>query len=157
MFDGPRLVAALEEAGITDVPWLPDTALGRWDAALTASPTIRLIRVCREGEALAIAAGLHLGGRLPLAMMQCTGLFEAGDALRNVLHDLALPLPLLVGVRSWGAFQKGESFDSCARFTERIVKAWEVPYVWLNRPEDLAANLLRSRAAAQPILLLLPE
>ena len=154
MLDGPRLVAALEEAGITDVPWLPDTELGRWDEALSASRSIRLIRVCREGEALAIAAGLHLGGRRPLAMMQATGLFEAGDALRNVMHDLELPLPVLVGVRSWDAFQQGRSTDSCARFAEPVVRAWGLPWAWVG---DLAAQLREARAAGRPLLLLLPE
>ena len=44
--------------------------------------------------------GLHLGGRQPLIVLQCTGLFEAGDALRNLIHDLKLPLFFVVGVRS---------------------------------------------------------
>lgn len=154
MLDGPNLVAALEQAGITDVAWLPDTELGRWDAALSASETIRLIRVCREGEALAIAAGLHLGGRRPLVMMQCTGLFEAGDALRNVVHDLQLPLPVLVGVRSWHAYQKGESQDSCARFAEPIVRAWGIPHAWLG---DLAAQLRTAHESKSPLILLMPE
>ena len=48
-----------------------------------------------------MAAGLSLGGARPVVVCQCTGLFEAGDALRNVVHDLKLPLKLVVGVRSY--------------------------------------------------------
>ncbi len=47
-----------------------------------------LVRVCREGEAWEVAAGLHLGGATPLVMIQCTGLFESGDAIRNVAARL---------------------------------------------------------------------
>ena len=54
----------------------------------------------REGEAWAIAAGLQLGGKRPLVMIQNTGLFESGDALRNVLFDLRLPLVAVIGYRS---------------------------------------------------------
>src|SRR5262249_15567752 len=131
MLEGEELVRVLRQANITDVAWLPDTELGRWDPALSASE-VRLVRVCREGEAIAVAAGLLIGGRRPLVMIQCTGLFEAGAALRNVLHDMKLPLAVLVGVRSWLAYQKGQSSDSCPQFTEPVVKAWGVPYVWLS-------------------------
>ncbi len=159
MLDGAELVRILQDAGVTDVAWLPDTELGRWDAALSSSG-IRLVRVCREGEALAVAAGLHIGGRVPLVMIQCTGLFEAGDALRNVLHDLGLPLCVLVGVRSYLAHQKSQSSDSCATLTEPVVKAWGVPYVWMAADApgpSLAEALAKWRADGGPLIILMPE
>ena len=57
MLDGSAVVAALKGAGVTHVVWIPDSELGRWDGALSADPDLRLIRVCREGEAVAVAAG----------------------------------------------------------------------------------------------------
>ena len=39
-----------------------------------------------------LAAGLMIGGAKPLVVVQCTGFFEAGDAVRNVVHDLELKL-----------------------------------------------------------------
>ncbi|MCI0357941.1 MAG: hypothetical protein L0211_05560 [Planctomycetaceae bacterium] len=101
MFTGPEIVATLSELGVTHVVWVPDTAIGPWEAALDAAGSLRLIRVCREGEAWPLAAGLHLGGKSPLVMMQTTGLFESGDALRNVLFDLKLPIFSLIGLRNW--------------------------------------------------------
>src|SRR5471032_1783196 len=98
MIDGPSLVAALKSCGITHVIWIPDSELGTWDAALSADSDLALIRVCREGEAFTLAAGLYLGGMRPIVLVQCTGLFEAGDALRNVLFDMKLPLFFVVGV-----------------------------------------------------------
>src|SRR5262245_16380002 len=100
MFTGEEIVAALLQVGITHVVWVPDSTIGPWERALQSSPQIKLIRVCREGEAWPLAAGLHLGGKVPLVLMQCTGLFESGDALRNVLFDLKLPILSLVGVRN---------------------------------------------------------
>ena len=69
----------------------------RWSARSKLS----LVRVCREGEAWTIAAGLYLGGQRPLVVIQNTGLFESGDALRNVLFDLGLPLFALIGYRNY--------------------------------------------------------
>ena len=94
MLDGPSVVQALKRCGITHVVWLPDSELGTWEAALTAPGGLPLIRVCREGEAFAVAAGLHLGGKRPIVVVQCTGLFEAGDALEQILRELRDPSQL---------------------------------------------------------------
>ena len=142
-------VRHIEAAGFTHVVWIPDSTLGPWEAALASSPNLQLIRPCREGEVLGLAAGLILGGARPLAVLQCTGLFEAGDALRNVVHDLRLPLKLLVGVRSYVAYQNGQSKDNCPAFTDPILKAWQIPYA-LVMPDDEPAfgAAVRDLAAA---------
>src|SRR4051812_888127 len=138
MLDPPAAVRHLEGAGFTHVVWIPDSAIGPWEAALTASPKLKLIRPCREGEAIGIAAGLMLGGARPVVVIQCTGLFEAGDALRNVVHDLKLPLKLIVGVRSYQAHLAGKTADNCPAFTEPIVRAWQVPYTILADADERA-------------------
>ena len=91
MLDGPSVVAALKDCGVTHVVWLPDSELGTWEAALTGPAGLPLVRVCREGEAMAVAAGLTLGGKKPVVMIQCTGLFESGDALRNDRTKTLMP------------------------------------------------------------------
>src|ERR1700722_12702968 len=106
---------------VSHVVALPDSTLGTWEDAIRASESSKLVRVCREGEAWAIAAGLYLGGRQPLVMIQTTGLFESGDALRNVLFDLHLPLYALIGYRS---YLIPNSPDSARKFAEPILKTW---------------------------------
>ena len=160
MFDGPSVVAALKRCGVTHVIWLPDSELGTWESALTGPQGLPLVRVCREGEAFAIAAGLWIGGKKPVVIVQCTGLFEAGDALRNVIHDLRIPLLLIVGVRSWYLHQDGKSADSCPVFTEPILRAWNLPYVLLDRrhsASDLAAALERAQAEKRAGAVLIAE
>ena len=160
MFDGPSVAAALKSCGVTHVVWVPDSVLGQWDAALSADPDLSLIRVCREGEAVAVAGGLHLGGKRPLVMMQCTGLFEAGDSLRNFIHDLKLPLFFLIGVRSYHAHKQGKSADTCPVFTVPILEAWRLPYFLLDERHgraDLAAAYQQARAENRPVAALLAE
>jgi sulfopyruvate decarboxylase subunit alpha len=128
MFAGPDVVAALTAAGATHVVWIPDSDLGTWEPAFALPGAPKLIRVCREGEAFAVAAGLWLGGQRPVVVMQCTGLFEAGDSLRNFLHDLKLPLFFIVGIRSAKAFRAGTTADTCPVFAEPILRAWSVPF-----------------------------
>jgi sulfopyruvate decarboxylase TPP-binding subunit len=160
MFDGPAVVAALVGCGVSHAVWVPDSELGHWEPALSASRELRLIRACREGEALAVAGGLLLGGQRPVVLIQCTGLFEAGDALRNLVHDLHLPLFLVVGVRNYYAHRQGASNDSCPVFTEPILRAWRIPYDLLDErhgPADLADAYRRARAAGRAAAVLLAE
>jgi sulfopyruvate decarboxylase TPP-binding subunit len=160
MLDGAAVAAALKSCGITHVLWVPDSELGRWEPALAGEPAVQLVRVCREGEAIAIAGGLSLGGKRPLVMMQCTGLFDSGDALRNFVHDLGLPLQFLVGVRSWRAAQKGPTFDTCPRFTLPILDAWGLRCDWLDQgatAETLAELIRRAQAEGRAGVVLLPE
>jgi sulfopyruvate decarboxylase TPP-binding subunit len=158
MFSGDQIVSLLRGAGITHVVTVPDSTLGQWEASIAQSE-IDLIRVCREGEAWAIAAGLHLGGASPLVMIQCTGLFESGDALRNVLHDWKLPIPSIIGYRSY-LNQDTLPGDTCLVFTEPILKAWNLDYRLITTPDQLpnmARHLADCRAAGHPGVLLIAE
>jgi sulfopyruvate decarboxylase subunit alpha len=160
MLDGPSVAAALQDCGVTHVVWIPDSDIGQWDAALSAASGVQLLRVCREGEAIALAAGLYLGGRQPIVVIQCTGLFEAGDTLRNVVYDLHLPLFFVIGVRSYHAHQQGKSTDSCPVFTEPILQAWRLPYTLLDRQHsavDLASAYRQAQARGEAFAVLLAE
>ena len=112
MIPGDQAVDIFQRLGVSHVVWIPDSEVGVWDAALSGASTLRLVRATREGEAIAIAGGLYLGGARPLVIIQCTGFFEAGDSLRNFVHDLTLPLAFLIGLRNYTAHKAGHSSDS---------------------------------------------
>ncbi len=157
MFTGPQIVEVFAKLGITHVVWLPDSTLGTWEPALSRAESLQLVRVCREGEAWTIAAGLQLGGERPIVVLQSTGLFESGDALRNVYYDLGLPLWSLVGYRS---YLLPDSRDSAKRFAEPILKAWDLDYLLVERPvqlPEIAAHLEACAAAGKPGVVLLAE
>jgi sulfopyruvate decarboxylase TPP-binding subunit len=159
MLNPAAAVGHIQQAGFTHVVWIPDSFVGPWENALTGESGLRLIRPCREGEAIGIAAGLMLGGSRPVVIIQCTGLFEAGDALRNVVHDLRLPLKVIVGVRSYRAHSAGKSADNCPAFTEPILHAWQIPYALLADPDEsgFAAGVRELATATGARALLLGE
>jgi hypothetical protein len=70
-------------------------------------------------------------------MIQCTGFFESGDALRNVLHDWKLPIFAIVGYRSY-LNQETLPGDTCLVFTEPLLRAWSLDYRLLTRPDQLS-------------------
>jgi sulfopyruvate decarboxylase subunit alpha len=157
MFTGPQIAAAFAEFGVTHVVWLPDSTLGTWEAEFSRSQQFKLVRVCREGEAWTIAAGLHIAGKRPIVVIQSTGLFESGDALRNVYYDLQVPVWSWIGYRS---YLLPNSTDSAKRFAEPILKAWALDYLLLEQPERLpqaVAHLKSCAAANKPGVVLMAE
>lgn len=159
VLSGEQVVQVIGALGVTHLVWIPDSALGEWQGALERVVDLELIRPCREGEALGIGAGLWLGGKRPLVAMQCTGFFEAGDAFRNVVHDLAVPLWLIVGARSYFARRRGIE-DSAAHFAEPILAAWKVGYQLLERPTEateVVALFRRAEARREPFVLVIAE
>ncbi len=157
MFSNSEIVTVLEALAITHVVWVPDSTLGKWETALETSRALKLIRVCREGEAWPLAAGLHLGGRSPIVLMQTTGFFESGDAFRNVVFDLRVPLFGLIGARNWLC---QDSSDSARQFTRPILNAWGVDSRWITRPDEkqlLAEHFLHCRRLKQAGLVVLAE
>ena len=159
MFSGDQIATLFTELGITHVVTIPDSTLGQWDRALDDSASISVVRVCREGEAWEVAAGLYLGGATPIVMIQCTGLFESGDALRNVLHDWKLPIFSLIGYRSYLS-QDTIPGDSCLIFTEPILDAWRIDYRLITESGQFAAireHYVTCRDAAKPGTVLIAE
>jgi sulfopyruvate decarboxylase TPP-binding subunit len=101
MFSAEAIAGVLQELQITHVVTVPDSTIGSWGDYLEHSTDMKVVRVCREGEAWAIAGGLYFGGASPLVLIQCTGFFESGDALRNIIHDWKLPIMSIIGYRSY--------------------------------------------------------
>ncbi len=159
MFSGTEIVQLLESLDVTHVVWVPDSTLGRWEPALRESSRIRLVTVCREGETWAVAAGLYLGGARPFVMIQCTGLFESGDSLRNSLHDFRLPIPSLIGYRSF-LNESTLPGDTAKKFAEPLLRAWNLDYRLIVDPSEadaMRAHLQTCQNEGRPGVILLAE
>ena len=128
------VVEQFKKNGVTHVVFLPDSETNWMYQLLDAEPSLHLIPVCREGESIAIAAGLIAGGKKPVVLIQNTGLFESGDSIRGVALDMGLPIVMLVGYRGWT--RHGVTPDSAARYTEPYLRAWGIDYYLVEQDED---------------------
>ncbi|HVZ48498.1 MAG TPA: thiamine pyrophosphate-binding protein [Gemmatimonadaceae bacterium] len=147
--EGPPLAALLADMGVTHVVSVPDSTIGPWHAAIAAHPRLRLVKVCREGEAWAVAGGLHLGGATPVVLIQCTGFFESGDSLRNIVHDWKLPIFSIIGYRSY-LNQDTLPGDTCLVFTEPLATAWKLDWRLITdagQLDEIRAQFVRCRSA----------
>jgi len=158
MFTGEQIASTLASLRVTHVVTVPDSTIGRWEDAI-AERGIALVRVCREGEAWSLAGGLYLGGATPIVMIQCTGLFESGDALRNMLHEWKLPIYSIIGYRSY-LNQDTLPGDTTLVFTEPILAAWKLDVRLITEPSQLSVIAEHYRAcktAAMPGVALIAE
>ncbi len=124
--------------GFTDIVIIPDSESSRLFDIVSGSNELRVISPTREGEGIAIAAGLWVGGRKPLVVLQNTGLMEAGDALRGCGVGPNIPLRLMVGWRGYPGAQAGRvPIDSAYPATEPLLAAWNIPTWHLMGDDDL--------------------
>lgn len=141
------LLGELDALGINYLVGVPDNGAAALFAAAAEHPRISLLTATREGEAIAVASGIWLGGGSPVVTVQNTGLLESGDGLRGTAYRMGAPLLLLVGVRGHAkmiahgdeieaerragglraeTLQRAD-VDSVALLTEATLEAWAVP------------------------------
>ncbi len=128
------IINELKKNNVTHVVWLPDSETNFMYELLTGDPSLDLVPVCREGETMAIAAGLWVGGKKPVVLIQNTGIFESGDSIRGLGLDVHQPLVMLIGYRGWS--RHGLTNDSAARFIEHILHAWGINYYLVETDDD---------------------
>lgn len=152
------VVDQFKKNGVTHVVFLPDSETNWMYQLLDAEPSLHLIPVCREGESMAIAAGLIAGGKKPVVLIQNTGLFESGDSIRGIALDMGLPMVMLVGYRGWT--RHGVTPDSAARYTEPFLRAWGLDYYLVESDEDadrISIAFEEAQRTSQPKVVLIGD
>ena len=152
------LLAAILEAGVTDVVAVPDTHQRTLIDLLLPSDAVRFVQCTTEDEAMAVAAGLIVGGRRPLLQIQHAGLYACVNNLRGVGIDGELPLVLLIGLLGRDPDRAPhDSFDSMVRYAEPLLDALEVPRFLIDGPADvgrLAEAIREAEAGQHPVAVL---
>jgi len=143
-------VHIMKDLGMTHALIIPDSESRLLFDELSADPDVMVISPAREGESIAIAAGLWVGGAHPFVIIQNTGLMEAGDALRGCGVGPRIPLRLLVGWRGYPGAQAGKlPIDSAYTYTEPLLAAWGIPSWHLMSDDDLGVIAEMDRTAAE--------
>jgi sulfopyruvate decarboxylase subunit alpha len=124
----------MKKNGVSHVVWLPDSETNWLFVLMKAEPSLTLVGINREGLAFSAAAGLSVGGKMPLILIQNTGLMESGDSLRGWALNLDIPVVMMVGYR--GYTRHGVNTDSAATYTERFLNAFGINYYLVEGDAD---------------------
>ena len=152
------VIRTLKACGFTDVVWLPDSESGFLHRALQGDEQLRVVPVCREGEAIVIALGLIVAGRQPVVIIQSTGFFESGDSIRGAALSFKMPLLLMVGYRGWN--RGGPMTDTAAIYLEPVLDAWGIPHYLVESDGDLgrvAQAWTEARERSGPVAVLVGQ
>ena len=152
------LIQEFKKNGVTHVVTLPDSETNYLYKQMVAAPTLDVVLVAREGESMAIAAGLIVGGKVPVCLIQNTGMFESGDSIRGMALDLNLPMVLVVGYRGWT--RHGATPDSAARYTEPYLHAWGITYYLVEQDGDaprISAAFQEAISTNRPVAVLVGD
>jgi sulfopyruvate decarboxylase TPP-binding subunit len=129
---------AIMAAGVTDIVAVPDTHQRSLIAAIEQAGEPRLIQTATEDEAIALAAGLVVGGRRPLIQIQHAGLYACVNHLRGIAEDGRLPLVFLIGLLGRDTrLTPREHRGSMVRLAEPLLDTFGVPHFMLDAPDDL--------------------
>lgn len=155
----PELVLEeMKKNGVTDVVWLPDSETNFLYLLMQAEPSLRLVAVSREGSAFSLAAGLSVGGKTPIILIQNTGLMESGDSLRGWALGLNIPVVLMVGYRGWT--RHGVNQDTAATYTERFLNAFGINYYLVENSADaprISIAFEEARRTNRPVAVLVGD
>jgi sulfopyruvate decarboxylase subunit alpha len=152
------LIAEFKKNGVTHVVTIPDSETNYLYELMKEQPWLDIVPASREGQTMAIALGLIVGGKVPVCLIQNTGMMESGDSIRGMALDSGFPLVLVVGYRGWN--RHGVITDSAARYTEPFLHAMGINYYLVERDEDgsrISVAFEEARANNRPVAVLVGD
>jgi len=139
---GTACVAALQRNQVDHVVTVPDWVQLALHLHLEQGIAgIRLVNCANENQTVTVAAGLTIGGKRPLLMMQNQGLYNCINTLRAVCLDAHIPMVLMVGQfgREYANLGRPstDSRRTMVRMMEPLLGAIGVPFHCLDNEADL--------------------
>jgi sulfopyruvate decarboxylase subunit alpha len=138
------IAESLREAGFNFVASLPATQLHALQERLRDDPAFVHVGVANEGEGVGICAGAWLGGKMPVMVMETSGILVATYALLRCHATFGIPTLLLstyrgdLGEQEWYAVHTGAAMPG-------LLQAMRIPSVVIAEPAQLAPTLLEAR------------
>jgi phosphonopyruvate decarboxylase len=99
MIESSQFVDAVRARGFDLWTGVPCSYLTPFINAVIGDRSLDYVPANNEGEAVAIAAGAHIGGRRAIAMFQNSGLGNAVSPLTSLTHTHRVPVLLIVSRR----------------------------------------------------------
>ncbi|MSQ72361.1 MAG: hypothetical protein EXR27_13855 [Betaproteobacteria bacterium] len=133
------LYAGLKTGGADFVVHLPDSVLFRVMPLLEEDPGMQTFVCAREDEGIAMAAGAYLGGKLPVVIMEGSGIGYSGLALARCMLQRT---PMLLMASHSRAL--GEPYDYHAAgciAAEGMLKGMDIPHVIIQDPARIRSTV----------------
>ena len=140
ILSGSRIIAALKASRIEFVVSVPDiTTSEGLLRPIAGDPELRLVRICKEDEGVAICTGLAFCDRRALLLIQQTGLMDSINAIRAVAVEYEQPVCMMVGLQGKEPdLLPSQSAKYGVRIVEPVLDAMGIDHALIQEPDDVA-------------------
>jgi phosphonopyruvate decarboxylase len=155
----PQFVAALKEAGFDFFAGVPCSLLKGLVSLLDQDKDARYISATREDSAIGMAVGAWLGGKLPMVLMQNSGLGVSVNALASLSLMYEVPTLLVISWRGEGGNDAPEHI-LMGEIMIPVLDLLKIPHRVLDPREPMASQVGWARDALsstrKPVALIAP-
>jgi sulfopyruvate decarboxylase subunit alpha len=143
----PEFVAALKTAGFGFFAGVPCSLLKGLVSILDQDPDAHYVSATREDSAIGMAVGAYLGGKLPLVLMQNSGLGVSVNALASLSTMYAIPTVLVISWRGEGGNDAPEHI-LMGEIMSPILDLLKIPQRVLTAKEPMAPQVAWAKETA---------
>jgi phosphonopyruvate decarboxylase len=147
MIDAPVFVEAARRHGFEWYSGVPCSFLTPFINYVLQDESLHYLPAANEGDAVAMIAGVTLGGKRGVAMMQNSGLGNAVSPLTSLTWTFRLPQLLIVTWRGQPGVADEPQHELMGPITPPVLDAMEIPWeVFPSEAEHVAGALERASA-----------
>jgi len=148
MLSAPEFVRRASEAGLDFYTGVPCSFLTPLINRVISDRSLRYVGAASEGEAIGIASGAWLAGRLPVVMCQNSGLGNTVNPITSLSHTLRIPLLLITTWRGEPGIADEPQHDVMGAITPQLLETMRVPHaVMAPDATELSRQLATATAA----------
>ena len=143
MIDTEVFLQEATDYGFTSYSGVPCSFLKEFINYIIDSPEIDYIPAANEGDAIAIAAGVYLGGQYPVVMLQNSGLGNVVNPITSLLQTFEIPVLIVVTLRGDPSASPDEpQHRLMGKITTDLLDLMEVPWSWFPTENSDIKNTL---------------
>jgi phosphonopyruvate decarboxylase len=139
MIQAEEFVEAARKLGFEWYAGVPCSFLTPFINYVIDDENLTYISSANEGDALATAAGMVIGGKRAVVMMQNSGLGNAVSPITSLAYIFRIPVLIICTLRGDPEFKDEPQHELMGRITNKLLETMEVP--WEFFPHD-AADIL---------------
>jgi sulfopyruvate decarboxylase TPP-binding subunit len=152
--DAESIGNALADAGFDFAATLPATQIHTLQAWLAESPKFMTVPVTNEGEGVAICAGAWMAGKMPVIVLETSGILLSTYALMRCHATFGIPTLMLSTYRGGLGDQEWYSVHTGAVLPQ-LLQSLRIPCRVVDKVDDIATAFVDARrsmdAAMHPV------
>lgn len=146
----------LKESGINFYTGVPCSILSDIIKYLSRNGEFNYVSATREDEAIGIAVGAYMGGKIPAVLMQNSGLGNSVNALTSLVLLYKCPMLLII---SWRGYQGKDEPEHAlmGRYMLDFLRTMDIPTAILSKDDisiqiENSAQLVKKQQTAALVL-----